>query len=98
MTDKDIIKDSMTLHKVVTFRTDSQSIVSRWNDLSIKQDTWENTLRKSEGVNAVGIHCYQDFWNNVTLDHMRLNDRRTEKGLYNLHWLLPHELPIALNV
>ena len=36
----EIIKDSMTLHKVVTFRERGTSIVSSWSDLKINERIW----------------------------------------------------------
>lgn len=36
----DIIKDSMTLHKVVTYRADKDCVISRWNDLPIDDRSW----------------------------------------------------------
>ena len=84
----------MTLHKVVTYRADNNSIISRWNDLKIKNKRWRKFLQ-SRNQDIVDV---LDFWNDVSLKHEKLNYQRTAKGLYNLHWLMPNELPISLNI
>ena len=92
----DIIKDSMTLHKVVTYRATHESIVSCWNSLNFNEEIWMKVIHEKE--KEAKPKCHQDFWNNITINYMLLNSRRTEKGFYNLHWMMPHEMPIALNV
>ena len=94
----EVIKDYLTLQKVVTFRTDSYSIVSSWNSLNINQVIWSRVLQRKTGKNSIAEDSYEDFWNDVTIEHERMNSNRTQDGLYNLHWLMPHELPIALYI
>ena len=94
----EIIKDYLTLQKAVTFRSDSYSIVSSWNDLKINQVIWSRVLQRTMGKNSIREESYMDFWNDVTVEHSRMNSNRTEEGLYNLHWLMPHEMPIALYI
>lgn len=37
----DIIKDSMTLHKVVTYRDDKDSLISAWEEIQVGNDEWK---------------------------------------------------------
>ena len=92
------IKDYLTLQKATTYRSDSYSIVSSWPDLKINQTIWWRVLQRTTRKNSDREESYVDFWNDVTVEHERINSNRTQKDLYNLHWLMPHELPIALYI
>lgn len=66
----DIIKDSMTLHKVVTFRTDDGCIISRWNDFNIENDIWLEFMKTEYPItDKLTKRHYLDFWNDITLFH-----------------------------
>ena len=41
---------------------------------------------------------YIDFWNDLTMDFAIMNTNRSRDGLYNLHWLMVHEMPISLYI
>ena len=86
----------MTLHKVVTYRSDSDSIVSRWNNLPVDADSWKN-FQNARYPKELQVD-YFDFWNEIALNMFGINYNRTTRGLYNLHWLLPNELPVSLNI
>ena len=94
----EVMKDYLTLQKAVTYRKDSYSLVSSWNDLIITQKIWSRVLNRCTGRNSIYEESYMDFWNDVTIDHGLMNTKRTDAGLYNLHWLMPHEMPIALYI
>ena len=99
----DIIKDNMTLHKVVTFRKVEDSLMSVWSHLNIEQKMWTKFLQQRKPYilqqdEELVPENYLDFWNDLTIKLSNLNNERLNEGLYILHWYDPTELPISLNV
>lgn len=92
---KDLSKDLLTLHKVVTYRSDKDSLASSWSVLPTTNDDWYK-YKTEHNIESEGL--LYDFWNETSMNIYRVNYQRTMKGLYNLHWLLPNELPISLNI
>ena len=71
------IKDYLTLQKVVTFRDDSYSVVSSWNDFKIDQEIWFRILKKSMGKDSLRNESFIDFWNDLAIKHEKMNTDRT---------------------
>lgn len=103
---KEVINDSMILSKQVTFRKDSETIVSQWGRNDIDNKLWNEMRKKDierrqqngENVPDYKFEDYENYWNDVCVEADHRNSLRSKNGLFYLHWLMPHEMPNALNI
>ena len=100
----DVWCDSMALSKQVTYRSDLETIVSKWNTQKVNRDMWNETLKHLQSHpckyrDPVELSDFEDHWNKISLEAYDINYNRTvNKNLFNLHWLMPQEMPNALNI
>ena len=97
-----VITDSMLLSKQVTFRKDPETIVSQWVRTPVDQTVWKRLVdeyeQKHNGGKDSGMREYENFWNSVCIEANEASMKRSNAGLFYLHWLMPHEMPNALNI
>ena len=65
--------------------------------MKIDRALWQRVIEKKMEGHPRAEKDFEDFWNDVTLEHSIMNTDRTKRGLYNLHWFMPDEMPITLN-
>lgn len=93
------LKDYSNILKGVTFRSTDKSILSNWSDLVIDPIVWtaiqkekNNNFKDKEILNPI------DHWDSIILKTNKLNNKRTDDGLLNLHWLRVSELAHCENI
>ena len=93
------IKDNSNVIKAVTFRSTNKSIISNWSEMIIDPFVWTAMQRgkNTENENKMIIN-FDDHWDNSSMNTYKLNTKRTNDGLLNLHWLQVNELPHAHNI
>ena len=95
----DVWNDSMVLSKQVTYRNPSETIISKWNTLPVDIPVWKELICETYGCTLKEAEDMKDHWNDISLEAYNVNYERTVKrDLLNLHWLMPQELPNALNI
>ena len=71
----------MTLHKVVTFRKQEDSLMSVWSHLDINQELWSKFLHQRKPYildqdEELVPESHSDFFNDITIKLSNLNNDR----------------------